>query len=206
MDLGTRKHLFEQERGDIGEVAVTPNADDLAAVMRDRLKARDRVHADAHQLRERGDVRINALGELDQTIGAELIEFLHEAVRGAAAELARSKVVFGDIVILFTGDVGHHDDAVAGQKAEGAVINNLSDALVDQRHRELFFEHLDIARALIVALVGVTDGQVGRAHDHALCDVKVAESDFKPARRAQAVDCIDHSVSSSKSERAIFKS
>ena len=196
MDLAVGQHLLEQQRGDEGEVAVAPHADFVAAFMRDFHKAGDGMYADGDDLRERRHIRIDALGQPDKAVGCDLIVFLQKAVCGAAAELAASQIVFSDIFVLFTGDIRHHDHFVAGSISTRRVKDDLSDALVDQRHRELFLEHLDVAGALIVALIGVADGQMRRAYDHAAVHIDIIERDLKPARCAQAVNCIDHTVSS----------
>lgn len=157
MDAAFGEHLLEQERGDERKVAVAPDANMIASLMSNLLKAGDRMDADADQLGERRYVGVESLGEQYQTLGLDTDVFLQKSVGGAAAEFACAQIVFGDIGVVLTGDIRDHDDTVAGVEAAAPVIHDLTDPLVDQRHRELFPENADVARTLIVALVGVAD-------------------------------------------------
>ena len=86
-----------------------------------------------------------------------------------------------------------YDDARSGGQKPLRVVCDRSDALVDERHRQLFRKHLRVACALIIALVGVADGKIGRLDDDLrLEQIDLGERDLDPARRRQPVNGIQH--------------
>ena len=123
---------------------------------------------DGADLNECEDLSVNAFRQTHETVAAHLHIGLHKPVIAARTELGGTQIVLSDDLILFKRRIGDHDDPLALFEFSFVIADDLSDAFVDQRHRELFLQHFRVALPLVVPLVGVADGQVDRTDDHVL--------------------------------------
>ena len=147
--------------------------------------------ADTYDLRESCNCLIDALRQQHQPVCTGLHILLQKAVKATAAETAGPEIVLGYYIVILNRCVGNHDNLIPNIKCSGRIVYNAPYAFMDQRHGKFFAQNLLRSRALIIALVSITDRQMRRSdYDMFIIKSYILKTDLKLSWSLQLINGI----------------
>ncbi len=168
--------------------------------MGDLIKAAQGMDTHRHDLGKGRHTGIDTLRKPNQPVPAYVHRILHKTIKTTGAEPGIQPVIFcHHIPVCHTCHVlcdllrgiGDHNHPFPRRKFTFWIIHHLTDPLMDQRHGQLFPQNIVGPLPLIIPLVCIADGQMGRAHDHSpTAQINICKFHLKTSRRHKAVHCI----------------